>query len=103
MLLEKKRTEPSHSVACTPLGCRLRAAIVSSRSRLPATRLAQGGLALSVVLHDCSVRSGSGELGASSVSKCAPPPHQPNPRRSPPFPWIVSEMARVLLVPSVIS
>src|SRR5262245_2121835 len=103
MLLLKNRTAPSHRTALTPLGCRLRAAIVSSVSPLGATRLTHGGLALQLGVHDCSVRSGKGELGLSNVSKCVPPPHQPKPRRSPPLPCTVSDTASVLLVPSVIS
>src|SRR6476620_4339083 len=102
-LFDTNLVEPSHIAACTPVGCRRRAAMDASWSGSPTTRLTQGGLSLTVGVHDCSVRSGNGELGVRNVSKCEPPPHQPKPRRSPPLPCTVSETARVLLVPSVIS
>src|SRR5262249_4585219 len=85
------------NVAETPEGCRLRAAMLSSCAAFPATRLAQGGLSFTRGVHDCSVLSGKAELGVINVSKCAPPPHQPNPRKSPPFPSTGSKMSIVFL------
>src|SRR5437764_9820765 len=107
-LLEIKRAEPSQKAALTPVGWRLRAAMLSSvlGSGFPGLGLGwfmQGGFSLFEGVQDCSVMSGRGELGVSFVSKWQPPPHQAKPRKSPPLPWTVSEMARVLLVPSVSS
>src|SRR5262245_41476727 len=106
-LLEKNRTDPSHIAAITPVGCRLRAPMLSSSSGLgfPGFGLGwfrHGGFKRLAGVQDCSVMSGRAELGVSFVSKWQPPPHQANPRKSPPLPWTVSEIASVLLVPSEI-
>src|SRR5262245_3850873 len=94
--------------APTPVGCRLRAAMLSSSSGLGFAGLGlgwfrQGGFNRTAGVHDCSVMSGCDELGVSFVSKWQPPPHQAKPRKSLPLPWTVSEIAKVLVVPSLIS
>src|SRR5262245_5613027 len=88
-------------VTLTPVGCRLRAPIISGRAVVGPV---QGGFGLrSMQYWSCSGTSGWLEFGAMYVSKCEPPCHQPYPRRSRNWPFNVSEKAIVLLNPSIMS
>src|SRR5687768_1413247 len=58
-LFEKNRTDPSHSVVMTPLGCRLRAAMDSPVSGLESTRFKQGGFDRTAGVQFCAVLSGN--------------------------------------------
>src|SRR5262245_46618021 len=103
MLLEMNRTAPSHSTTCTPPGWRLRAAMFCGFADVGPT---QGGLGCRLMQYcSCSTTSGWLEFGWRCASKWDPLLHQAKPRRSwpPGCPLIVSEKARVLLVPSTIS